>query len=249
VDLEGGARAAGVAERDLEARRRLLSVGAASLSDPELLRVLFAAPGEGLGALAEALLATGGGLKALLSLEPHELCARGGLGAARAAQVLAALELARRAQMQPERRPCLRSPQDVQRYLVPRLTVRAREQFHVLCFNSRNVLLQDIRVAEGTTDACPVDPREVFRAALAVRAAAIVLAHNHPSGDPDPSLSDLALTRQLVEAGRMLGIRVLDHVIIGDGRHASFLQARLLDADGGWTGELPSRPPCTGDRG
>ena len=218
--------------RDLEARHRLLEVGAQALTDPELLQVLFATPGEGTAALAEALLATGG-LKALLSLEAHELCACRGLGPARAAQVLAALELARRAQMQPERRPCLRSPQDIQRYLAPRLTVRGREQFHVLCFNSRNVLLQDIRVAVGTTDACPVDPREVFRAALAARASAIVLAHNHPSGDPDPSLSDLALTRQLVDAGRVLGIRVLDHVIIGDGRHASFLQAHLLDADGG----------------
>jgi DNA repair protein RadC len=229
----------GPAERELEPRGRLFRVGPAALSDLELLGVLFDAPGEGDGALAPEVLAAGGGLKALLSLEPHELSARDGLGPVRAAQVLAALELARRAQMHQERRPRLRSPQDVQRYLAPRLSVRGKEQFHVLCFNTRNVLLQDIRVAQGTTDACPVDPREVYRAALAARASAIVLAHNHPSGDPDPSLSDLALTRQLVEAGRMLGIKVLDHVIIGDGRHASFLESRLLDADGGWTFDLP----------
>ncbi|HXX29833.1 MAG TPA: DNA repair protein RadC [Myxococcaceae bacterium] len=224
------------------ARERLLRSGADGLADAELLALLFGAPRESLGSLAERLLDAGGGLRALLSLEPHELCARGGLGPARAAQVLAAVELARRAQTQAERRPCLRSPDEVHHYLAPRLAVRGKEQFHVLCFNTRNVLLGDIVVAQGTVDACPVDPREVYRAALSARASAIVLAHNHPSGDPSPSLCDLALTRQLVDAGRMLGIRVLDHLIIGDGRYASFLKSRLLDADGGWTGEGASEP-------
>jgi len=218
------------------ARDRLLRSGAEGLTDAELLAVLFGPLAGGLGRLAEGLLDAGGGLRALLSLEPHELCARGGLGPARAAQVLAAVELARRAQTQGERRPCLRSPDEVQRYLSPRLAVRGKEQFRVLCFNTRNVLLADIVVAQGTVDSCPVDPREVYRAALSARASAIVLAHNHPSGDPTPSLCDVDLTRQLVDAGRTLGIRVLDHVIIADGRYASFLKARLLDADGAWTG-------------
>ncbi|HMK74009.1 MAG TPA: DNA repair protein RadC [Myxococcaceae bacterium] len=231
------------------ARERLLRSGAEGLADVELLALLFGPLADGLGSLAERLLEAGGGLRGLLSLEPHELCARGGLGPDRAAQVLAAVELARRAQIQAERRPCLRSPDEVQRYLSPRLAVRGKEQFRVLCFNTRNVLLADIVVAQGTVDSCPVDPREVYRAALSARASAIVLAHNHPSGDPTPSLSDLDLTRQLVDAGRTLGIRVLDHVIIADGRYSSFLQARLLDAEGAWTGAGASEPSLGRPRG
>src|SRR5262249_14645730 len=99
-----------------------------------------------------------------------------------------------------------------------------REVFHVLCFNSRNVLLSDVRVAEGTLDHCLVDPREVFSAALWARATAIVLAHNHPSGDPEPSGLDLELTAQLVEGGRILGIKVLDHIVVGDSNYTSLFE-------------------------
>jgi DNA repair protein RadC len=100
----------------------------------------------------------------------------------------------------------------------------------VLCFNPRNVLLHDARVAEGTMNACPVDPREVFATALIARASAIVLAHNHPSGDPEPSAQDVALTAQLSESGRLLGIKVLDHVVVGDGAYASLLERGQLVA-------------------
>jgi DNA repair protein RadC len=105
--------------------------------------------------------------------------------------------------------------------------------FHVLCFNARNVLLLDARVAEGTINACLVDPREVFAAAITARATAIVLAHNHPSGDPEPSAQDLSLTRQLFEAGRLLGIKVLDHVVVGDGTYASLMERGELPGSGG----------------
>jgi DNA repair protein RadC len=96
------------------------------------------------------------------------------------------------------------------------------------------VLVRDVRVAEGTTNACPVDPREVFAVALAARATAVVLAHNHPSGDPEPSSLDVALTAQLVEGGRLLGVKVLDHLVVGESGFVSFLERGLMPvADGG----------------
>ena len=211
-------------------RERLLRLGAAALTDPELLSVLW---GSRSRALFEALLAPRGGLKELLQQEPRALCARPGLGAVRTAQVLAALELGRRAQRTPERRPRLRTPREIHAYLAPELSALRREVFHVLCFNARNVLLTDVRVAEGTINACPVDPREVFAAALTARATAIVLAHNHPSGDPEPSAQDLDLTARLIEAGRVLHIKVLDHVVVGDGTYTSLLERGELTLLGG----------------
>ncbi|MBM7118305.1 RadC family protein [Archangium primigenium] len=214
---EGSVRAALEGE---DARERLFRLGAEALTDPELLGLLWGA-GARTRALAEQLLAPAGGLKALVQQDPRALCARPGLGQLRTAQLLAALELGRRAQRVVERRPRLRTPRDIATYLAPQLGALRREVFHVLCFNARNVLLLDARVAEGTINACMVDPREVFAAAITARATAIVLAHNHPSGDPEPSAQDVGLTAQLVEAGRMLGIKVLDHVVLGSGNYVS----------------------------
>lgn len=211
-------------------RERLLRLGASALTDSELLAVLLGTGIKGTGVieLAESLLAVGGGLKALVQQDPQELCSLPGLGPARASQVLAALELGRRAQTAEERRPRLQTPQQIYRYLAPKLSALSREVFHVLAFNSRNVLLRDLRVAEGTINSCPVDPREVFAAALGAKATAIVLAHNHPSGDPDPSTQDVALTLQLADGARLLGIKLLDHVIVGDGRYVSLLERGQL---------------------
>ncbi|QRK08483.1 DNA repair protein RadC [Archangium violaceum] len=213
-------------------RERLFRLGAAALTDPELLSVVLGSRSQ---ALAEALLATRGGLKQLVQQDPRELCARPGMGPVRTAQVMAALELGRRAQRVTERRPRLRTPREIYTYLAPNLSALRREVFHVLCFNARNVLLHDARVAEGTINACPVDPREVFAAAITSRASAIVLAHNHPSGDPEPSGQDLGLTAQLIEAGRVLGIKVLDHVVVGDGTYTSLLERGELPLLGGET--------------
>ncbi|MCI0573545.1 MAG: DNA repair protein RadC [Myxococcaceae bacterium] len=219
-----------------DARERLLRVGGAALTDAELVTVLLGTGGRGglQRAQVERLLAGGGGLRALLEQDSHELCQQPGLGPTRAAQVLAALELGRRVQRTAERRPRLRTPAEIDAYLRPLLSALRREVFHVLCFNARNVLVRDARVAEGTVNACPVDPREVFAVALAARATALVLAHNHPSGDPEPSALDVALTSQLVEGGRLLGIRVLDHLVVGDTGYVSLLERGLMPvADGG----------------
>jgi DNA repair protein RadC len=230
VEGEGpvGARAPSLEE----VRERLFKLGTSALTDLELLSVLLGS-GPRVSGMAEELLSHNGGLKALLLKDPLELCSQPRLGPARAAQVLVALELGRRAQRTTERRPRLRTPREIYRYLVPTLSALRREVFHVLCFNSRNVLLADVRVAEGTMNTCPVDPREVYAAALTTRATAIVLAHNHPSGDPEPSAQDIALTMQLVEAGQLLGIKVLDHLVVGDGTYVSLMERGLFDDDEG----------------
>lgn len=216
------------------ARERLWRLGAGALTDAELLGVLLAGGGgpRSAGAFAEGLLATHGGLKALLEQDPHLLAAQPGLGPQRTALMLSALELGRRAQRMVERRPRLRTPREIDGYLRPLLSALRREVFHVLCFNARNVLVRDARIAEGSSSSCPVDPREVFSAALSVRASAVVLAHNHPSGDPEPSSLDVSLTHQLTEGGRMLGIRVMDHLVIGESGYVSMLERGLLPGGG-----------------
>ncbi|QDE89011.1 hypothetical protein BHS06_08590 [Myxococcus xanthus] len=226
---EGSVRARGVGGAE-ESRERLFRLGAAALTDPELLCVVWSsgprAPGA--WAVAGALLSEGGGLKGLVQQEPLALSLRPGVGPVRAAQALAALELGRRSQRAGERRPRLRTPKEIAAYLAPVLGALRREVFHVLCFNARNVLLHDARVAEGTMNTCPVDPREVFAAALTSRATSIVLAHNHPSGDPEPSVQDLGLTRHLVAGAQLLNIKVLDHVVMGDGGYVSMLERGLM---------------------
>ncbi len=207
-------------------RERLLRLGPAALTEPDLLAAVLGTgvPGCAVEVLARGILESAGGLKGLRQVDRLDLCAMKGLGPARGARLLAALELGRRAGMSRETRPRLSSPSEIHAYLAPSLSGLSREVFHVLSFNSRNVLLCDVRVAEGSIAACPVDPREVFAPALARRAAAIVLAHNHPSGDAEPSALDLQLTRQLCQGGRVLGIRVLDHLVVGDTGYCSLLE-------------------------
>ncbi|WP_223643873.1 DNA repair protein RadC [Corallococcus sp. EGB] len=206
-----------------DARERLFRLGAESLTDLELLGLLWT---EGLGDAADGVARDG--LKALVQEDPRVLCARRGVGPSRTSRLLAALELGRRAQRSPEKRPRLRNPKEVHAYLAPTLGALRREVFHVLCFNPRNVLVRDARVAEGTLSACPVDPREVFAAVVASRATAIVLAHNHPSGDPEPSLQDVGLTEHLARAAGILGVKLLDHVVVGDGVFVSMLERGIL---------------------
>ena len=223
--------------QEVVARERLLRLGAPALGDTELLVVLLGDGGRGhpAQALARELLAESG-LRALLMMDPLALSGLPEVGPVRAAQALAALELCRRAQSAPELRPRLSTAEEIHRYLRPNLSLLRREVFHVLAFNARNVLMRDVRVAEGTAHDCPVDPREVFGAALSVRASAVVLAHNHPSGDPEPSEEDVALTLRLAEGGRVLGVRVLDHLVLGDRGYVSLFKRGLL----------PLRPPPQG---
>lgn len=213
-----------------EIEGRLFSHGVQTLTDADLLALLLRVQNKraSMHVVAEQLLKVGGGLKMLCDHEPQEFCERTGVKPKHAAQLMAAMELGRRAQMTRDGRPRLTSPKDIYEYLRPHLAHRRKEAFHVLCLNARNVLLKDAVIAEGTMNACPVDPREVFHAALVARATAIVLAHNHPSGDSTPSAQDVVLTRQLVQGGALLGIRVLDHLVVGDGEFTSFVETGTM---------------------
>lgn len=208
-------------------RKRLLRRGAEALTDEELLSIIIGGAGRARDALnrASRLLATHG-VRGLCGADPSDLSQLDDMGPTASANVFAALELARRAQ-RPDHRPRLVTPVAIYEYLAPSLAGLRREVFHVLCLNSRNTLLRDIRVAEGTTTMCAVDPREVFAPALASRAAGIIVAHNHPSGDPTPSSPDVRLTRQLVKGAEVLGLNILDHIIIGE-TFFSFLERGLL---------------------
>jgi DNA repair protein RadC len=152
-----------------------------------------------------------------------------GVGAARAATIHAALELGRRmaAEAREDGAP-VRSPRDIVELFAPRLEDLPVEEFHVAVLDSQHRLERDIMVTRGILNSSLVHPREVFRQAIAERAAAIILVHNHPSGDPTPSADDRVVTEQLVAAGRLLDIPVHDHIVVGRGRYTSFAEAGLL---------------------
>ncbi len=212
-------------------RERLFGGGPALLHDSEVLALLLGTgvAGAPAPALAARLLDAAGGLRALLARTPEELAALPGLGAARAARLLAAAELGRRALEQPLRRGLpFRSSRDVFRHFAPRLADLAVEQFHALLLDGKHRVLRDVLVSQGTLTSSPVHPREVFGCAMRHGAAAVVLLHNHPSGDPTPSSDDLDVTRRLCQVGELVGIRVLDHVVVGDGSYASLADRGLM---------------------
>jgi DNA repair protein RadC len=200
-------------------RERLAALGSASLSDAELLALLLrtGAARRGALALATELLTDCGGLAGIARAGAHELARTPGVGAAKAATLLAALELGRRvaAGRLPEGRP-LRGPEDVYRHFHPHLRHAAQERFLVVMLDGRHRVLGHETVSQGTLTASLVHPREVFRPALRAGAAALVLVHNHPSGDPSPSAEDREITRRLARAGEILGVRVLDHVVVAE---------------------------------
>ncbi len=205
---------------DQRPRERLRTLGPKSLSSTELLTILIGSGGRSGSAtqLADRVLAWGGGrLRGLASASPTQLEGVAGIGEATSARLLAALELGRRLDREalPERPP-IRGPSDVFDLLSPHLRDLAYEEFHALLLNTQHRVLRDVIVTKGILDASLIHPREVFRPAIVEGAAAVILVHNHPSGDPTPSSQDLAVSRQMIEAGRTIGIPVLDHVIVAD---------------------------------
>jgi DNA repair protein RadC len=213
-------------------RERLQRLGASALTAAELLAILIGTGRAGASApdVATALLAHDGpDLARLAGRSPSELARVPGVGRAKAARVVAALELGRR--LQEEGRPDrvrIRAPADVYRWFAPRLADLVAEEFHVLALDSQSGVLRDLLVTRGILNSSLVHPREVFRGAIAEAAAGIIVVHNHPSGDPTPSADDRAVTRQLVEAGKVLDLPVYDHVIVGASRYLSFAEAGLL---------------------
>jgi DNA repair protein RadC len=213
-------------------RERLQSLGARSLSSAELLSVLVGSGTRSGSTLAighTVLAAAGGSLRRLASQPVAALTGLAGVGTARAVAIHAALELGRRcADEDREEGVPVRSPRDVYAAFAGRLQDLPVEEFHVAVLDSQHRLERDILVTRGILNSSLVHPREVFREAIAERAAAIILVHNHPSGDPTPSPDDRAVTEQMVAAGRLLDIPVHDHVIVGRGRYTSFAEAGLL---------------------
>ena len=213
-------------------RERLRHLGAQALSVPELLALLIGTGGAGRSALAvahEVLTRADGSLRRVSGTPVSALTSVKGLGPARAVAIHAALELGRRlgAEGHDARAP-LRSPRDVYAAFAPRLEDLTVEEFHVAVLDAQHRLERDVLVTRGILNSSLVHPREVFREAIAECAAAIILVHNHPSGDPTPSADDRAVTAQMVQAGRVLDIPVHDHLIVGRGRYVSFAEAGYL---------------------
>lgn len=207
-------------------REKMAALGARPLTDAELIAILLRTGTAEKSALTIAgeMTADGGLYNRLAGITKlSELTGIKGLGQAKAATVLAALEIGRRiASASPLDKVRIGSPQAAAEYLMPRMRYAVREQFVVMLLNTKNRLLGFEMISEGTLTSSVVHAREVFKPALLQHAAAVIVAHNHPSGDPQPSREDKEVTRMLTEAGRILGIPVLDHLVIGDGVYYSF---------------------------
>lgn len=209
-------------------RERLARHGSEALSDAELIALLLRTGSARTDALevADSLLRHCGGLRRLARASSGEIRSRVGIGAAKAASLLAALEISRRLacdRLEPGAR--IRSPEDVHRHFYTRLRDRSVECFLALLLDGRHRVIAEAVISQGTLTASLVHPREVFRPALRESAAAMVLVHNHPSGDPSPSPEDREVTRRLSEAGELLGVRVVDHVVVAERGYHSFRDA------------------------
>jgi DNA repair protein RadC len=219
--------------RDLPAterpRERLRDYGPGALSTGELLAIVLrtGASRESVLAMATRLLSRHGGLVGLARAGFGEMCQERGLGEAKAAQIKAAFELGRRlASAQPEERATVRSPQDVANLLRPEMGLLEQEEVRVVLLNTRNQVLAVHTVYRGSVNTSQVRVGELFREAVRQNCPALLVVHNHPSGDPTPSADDVAMTRQAVEAGRLLDIEVLDHLVISQQRFVSLKETR-----------------------
>lgn len=216
-------RVAGLPE-DERPRERCLRLGPQALAAVELLALVLgpSGPGPGCLALAHALLERFGSLRALSRAGPVEVSTIAGIGPARAAALGAVFELGRRAaRAAVEPLACVQGPGDAARVLAPLLEGLGQEGVAVLCLGARNQVVFAGLVALGGLNAAGVEPREVFRTAVAAGACSLVLAHNHPSGCAEPSDDDVRLTRRIAACGETLGIKLLDHLVLGDGAYTS----------------------------
>ena len=211
-------------------RERLARVGPQALSSAELLAIILRTGigGENVLTMAQRLLANFDGLAGMARLELAQLTAEHGLGPAKAAQLLAAFELGRRMMAEaPEERYQIRSPSDAANLLMTMIGHKEQEHFVVLYLDTRNRVLDREILYKGSLNTSLVRIAEVFRSAVRRNCKAVIVAHNHPSGDPNPSPEDVALTRRLVSAGKILEIDVLDHVVVGQNRFVSLRERAL----------------------
>jgi DNA repair protein RadC len=212
-------------------REKLQRLGASALGDNELVAIVLGhgQPRASALDLANAVLVAVDGVEGLSRARPDDLTRIAGIGPARAAQVLAAVELGRRTLTRVGReRVQLKTPRGTAELLLPQYGSRPVEQFGVVLLDTKHRVLRTTVVSVGTLDASIVHPREIFREATAAGAAALVLFHNHPSGDPEPSAEDVLLTRRLIAAGVLMGIDVIDHVILAGVRFCSLKEKGLI---------------------
>ena len=211
-------------------RERLRESGAASLSNSELLAIILrtGTAWENVLGLAARILARFGGLVGLARASFGELCAERGIGEAKAAQLKAALEVGKRlASTQPEERVVVRSPQDVANLLMAEMGFLDQEHLRVVLLNSKNQVMAMPEVYKGSVNTSLIRSSELFREAVRENCPAIIVVHNHPSGDPTPSPEDVHVTEQIVAAGKLLDIEVLDHLIVGQQSYASLKERGL----------------------
>jgi DNA repair protein RadC len=212
-------------------RERMLQFGAHALSNAELLAILLRTGtyAESAVRLAERVLKEAGGLRQLVDMSVEQLTKIKGIGAAKALQLQAGIELGRRlARTSLEERAAIRSPKDVFNLLSEELRYLQKEHFVCLFLNTKNQVIARETLSIGSLNASIVHPREVFREAIRRSSASLVCVHNHPSGDPTPSPEDVQITRRLADAGKLIGIDVLDHVIIGDCQYVSLKEQGLI---------------------
>jgi DNA repair protein RadC len=214
-------------------RERLLEKGAQALSDTELLAIILrignASTRESAIDHARLLLGQFGGLKGMDEASIAELVKVKGIGPAKVAQIKACLEIARRIGNQKwEAGQPLRSSEDVFHHFRDSLAKEKRELFYVVLLNNKNRKIREVKISEGSLTASLVHPREVYNPVIRESAAAVIFVHNHPSGDPAPSQEDIEITRRLKEVGDVMGVRVLDHVVIGVERYYSFSDSGIL---------------------
>lgn len=212
-------------------RERMLQFGAHALSNAELLAILLRTGtySESAVHLGQKVLKEAGGLRQLVDLSIEQLMKIKGIGAAKALQLKAGIELGRRlARTTLEEKIVIRSPQDVANLLSEELRYLQKEHFVCLFLNTKNHVIAQETLSIGSLNASIVHPREVFRAAIQRSSASLICVHNHPSGDPTPSPEDVQMTRRLVDAGQLIGIDVLDHIIIGDRNFVSLKEHGLI---------------------
>lgn len=211
-------------------RERLASLGAQALTNAELIAILLRVGVEGENAVqvGQRLLQHFGGLSGLHRAPFEELVNQHGIGKAKAAQIKAAIELGRRLTLEsPEERPSIHSPEEAAALIQYEMSALEQEHLRVLLLDTRNHVLDVVEVYRGSVNTSQVRVGEVFKAAIRRNATAIIVAHNHPSGDPTPSAEDVAVTRALVQAGKLMDVEVLDHLIIGQGRFVSLKERAL----------------------
>lgn len=211
-------------------RERLSRLGARALSNAELIAILLrvGVRGENAVQVGQRLLDKFGGVNGLHRADFSEVCQEHGVGTAKAAQIKAALELGYRMKREAiEAEPCIHSPQDAADLIVYELSALEQEELRVILLDTRNRLIDIVQVYRGSLNSSQVRVGELFKVAIRRNAASIIVVHNHPSGDPTPSPDDIAVTRAIVQAGKLLDVEVLDHLVIGSSRYVSLKERGL----------------------